>query len=403
MANTNLTASIIAAEAVTILENQCVMGNLVYRGYEQEFAQDINGYTVGQTINVRRPADFTIRTGRTASVQDVVEGQFPIVVNTQVGVDFQFSAQELTQNIRTLSERAIRPAMIQIANKIDADLCALATFSNNWVGTPGNLIGPFASLGRVAERMDLLGVPQDSRAIVVGPSDFWSVASSATALYMQQVAQDSYRNGRIGMLANIDTYMSQNVLSFARGTATTCTLNSLFTASYTATLNSNTQSLAFSFLTSQSINAGDVFTMSSVYAVNSVTKAQLNYLQQFVVVAAVGGTATVTATITPPIITSGAFQTCSAAPTASTAVTFLGTASLNYTQNLGFQKNALVLCMVPLVKPPGAVDVSRQTYKGYSVRVIPYYSGTNDISSWRLDVLYGVKCLDPRAVVRASG
>jgi len=59
--------------------------------------------------------------------------------------------------------------------------------------------------------------------------------------------------------------------------------------------------------------------------------------------------------------------------------------------------------MVPLVKPPGAVDVSRQTYKGYSVRVIPYYSGTNDVSSWRLDVLYGVKCLDPRAVVRASG
>jgi hypothetical protein len=32
-----LTADIIAKEAIMILENNCVMGNLVYRGYEEEF------------------------------------------------------------------------------------------------------------------------------------------------------------------------------------------------------------------------------------------------------------------------------------------------------------------------------------------------------------------------------
>ena len=37
MANTVLTADIIAAEAIDILENNCVMGDLVYRGYEEEF------------------------------------------------------------------------------------------------------------------------------------------------------------------------------------------------------------------------------------------------------------------------------------------------------------------------------------------------------------------------------
>jgi hypothetical protein len=35
--------------------------------------------------------------------------------------------------------------------------------------------------------------------------------------------------------------------------------------------------------------------------------------------------------------------------------------------------------------------------------MIPYYSGSNDVSSWRLDVLYGVKCIDPRLAVRLSG
>jgi len=33
----------------------------------------------------------------------------------------------------------------------------------------------------------------------------------------------------------------------------------------------------------------------------------------------------------------------------------------------------------------------------------PYYDGTNDISNYRLDVLYGVKVVDNRLAVRMSG
>jgi hypothetical protein len=68
-----------------------------------------------------------------------------------------------------------------------------------------------------------------------------------------------------------------------------------------------------------------------------------------------------------------------------------------------FRKNAFALVMVPLVKPPGAVEVGRRSYKGFQVRVIPYYDGTNDLSNWRLDVLYGVKTVDARQAVRLSG
>ncbi len=405
MANTNLTASIVAAEAIRILENQCVMAKLVYRGYEPEFDKNVNGYTVGNSINIRRPADFTVRSGRTASVQDVVEGQFPLVLNTQIGVDFKFTSQELTQNINSISDRVIRPAMIQLANKIDGDCLALATATNSWVGTPGNPIGTFKDLAKGAERLDLLGVPQDGRAAVLSPTDYWAMASSSTALFMQAVATDAYRNGNLGMIANFDTWASQNVLSFTRGTAVTATASSgTLTTSYASTLNANTMSFAFDFATSKSIAAGDVFTLSGVNAVNPVTKATANYLQQFVVIAAVGGTGTVTATITPPIIaTATAFQTVSAAPTASSIATFLGAASTVSAQNLIFAKQALTLAMAPMESPPGAVDVSRQSYKGYSVRVIPFYDGTTDTSTWRLDCLYGVKLLDPRQISRLSG
>jgi len=37
------------------------------------------------------------------------------------------------------------------------------------------------------------------------------------------------------------------------------------------------------------------------------------------------------------------------------------------------------------------------------VRVIPVYDGTNDVSKWRLDVLYGRKLIDPRLITRLSG
>ncbi len=403
MANTNLTSTIIAKEALMILENECVMGRQVYRGYEGEFDKAPNGYLPGSTINVRRPADFTVRTGRTVSVQDVVEGQIPVTVNTQIGIDFQFTTQELTQNIKVLSERVIRPAMVQLANQVDRDLTGLYSSVNSWVGTPGTNISTFAGLAKGPERLDLMGVPTDARNAVLSPTDYWAMAGGQTALYMQGVANQAYRKGEIGVVAGLETYMSQNLTSHVRGTAVSATVNSLFSTTYALTLNSRTQSFAIDLATSKTVVVGDVFTIADVFAVNPVTKATQSYLQQFVAVSAIGGTATVTFTISPPIITTGAFKTVSAAPTASSTVAFLGTGSSTYVQNLVFHKNAFSLVMVPMVSPPGAVDVSRQSYKGYSVRVIPFYTGLNDISAWRLDLLYGVTALDPRLAVRVSG
>ena len=133
----------------------------------------------------------------------------------------------------------------------------------------------------------------------------------------------------------------------------------------------------------------------------------LPFLQQFVIVAdaTADGTTTneTTLTIRPPIIVSGAFQTVSATPVANQTITIIGTASIVYPQNMVFHRNAFTLAMVPLEMPQGVVDAARKTYKGLSVRVVPYYDGTNDISNWRLDILYGVKAIDPRLACRISG
>lgn len=414
MSNTTLTADIIAKEAVMILENELVMANLVHRGYEEEFTKKVNGYTVGETVSIRRPADFTVRDGAVAANQDVVEGKTVFTVDKQKGVDFKFTSSDLTLQIGDLAERVIKPAMVQMANQIDRDVMALYKYVPNHVTIPSGGIDSFADFALAATRMDLTAVPQSDRYAVLSPTDTWSLLGSQTALYMQDVAKGAYREGNLGRIGGIDTYMSQNIPSHTTGARTGTDLTDFAGQTYLlghtwdATKDSSSVTIHIDGAASDTTGywkAGDTFTVADVYDVNPVTKAPLPHLKSFTVMAdATTASNEGDLTIWPPMIFSGAQQTCylSTGTVEDNVVTYQGTASTAYTQNLFFHKNAFGLVTVPMVSPPGATDVGRRTYKGISVRVIPYYDGTNDVSNWRLDVLYGTKVIDPSLAVRAS-
>lgn len=417
MANTVLNPDVIAKEAVAILENELIAAKLFYRGYEEEF-DSVNGYKVGDTVRVRRPTDFTVRDGATASIQDVTEGSLAFKVDKQKGVDFQFSSNELTLKIGDLSDRVIRPAMVQVANQIDRDCLALFNKVWNWVGTPTDPvtspINSFADFAKGPERLDLQAVPTDGRYAALSPSDAWGLMGSQTALFQPSLVTEAWRQGELGMIGGCETYRTQNIQSLTTGsrvagvTAASGLVNGSQSTTYAATATTGTMTLsADGFGTTTTLKDGEVFTISGVFAVNPVTKATLGYLQQFVVIGDTastgGGGGTMSITISPPIIPTGAFQTVSAAPADNATISVLGTGSTVYPQNMIFNKSAFGLVVVPMIRPPGAVDVARRSYKGVSVRVIPYYSGSNDISAYRLDVLYGVKAIDPRRATRISG
>jgi len=403
MSNTTLTASIIAKAAVAILDNELVMAKKVFRGYEDDFSKKVNGYEQGETISIRKPADFIVRTGATASAQNVVEGKTSITVNKRIGVDFKFTSQELTLNIKELSERVIKNAMVQLANNMDMDLHALYKDVPNWVGTPGQTINSFSDFSAGPQRLDEYAVDQSGRCAVLSPPDHWGLVGSQTSLYNDTINKPSYRSGSVGMVGNVDTYMSQNVATHTTGSDLSGTVGSSITTAtitYDAVKDTNQQTITTS---SVSFNAGDVFTIADVYAVNPVTKASLGFLKQFTVVSYAADTLV----FSPAMIWTGAFKnvavTSGVTDLNGKAITGVGTASTGYRQNMIFTEKAFALVTVPLVSPPGAVDVGRQTYKGTSVRVIPVYDGISDESMWRLDVLYGVKTVDPRQAVRISG
>lgn len=412
MANTVLTIDTIATAAVAVLDNELVMAKQVYRGLESEFTDKVNGYEKGDTVSMRRPTDFTVRDGAVASSQDVTEGKISFQVNKQKGIDFSFTSKELTMNISDLSERVIKPAMVQLANQIDRDLMALYANVPNWTGTPGQTVNSYTDFAKAPERLDEFAVPTSMRSAVLSPSDHWGLLGSQTSLYIQDAAKGAYRNGSLGMIGGIDTYMAQNVPTHTVGVATgTPLVNGGSQAVAYATVKDGdfTQSLVTDGWTNSVtgiLKAGDVITIAGVFAVNPVTKATLPFLRQFTVTADANSGASTgpsTLTIYPAIIASGAFQNVSAEPADNAAITVLGTGGTGYRQNLVFHKNAFALAMVPLISPPGAVDVARKSYKGTSVRLIPTYDGTNDKSNFRLDVLYGVKAVDPRLATRLSG
>lgn len=411
MANNTLTADVVAKTALPILENELGILNKMYRAHESEFDSTVNGYKKGDTVRIRRPADFTVRSGATMSTQDVIEGNTSLTVDQQKGIDFQFTSSDLTLKVEDMAERIIKPAMSSLVNAIALDvLTVMYQGAYNYVGTPGTRLTTFAGFTKAPERLDELAAPTSERGAVLCPNDFWGMVGANTNLFAPNVVTQALRSGEVGDLGGISTWMSQVVPAHTVGPlgGTPLVNGGTQNVTYDTAKLTWSQSLVTDGWTAAAasrLKAGDVFTIANVFMVNSKTKATTSILQQFVVAsdASSDGSGNLTATISPPIITSGPYQTVNAAPADNAAITVLGTASTTYRQNLAFHKNAMALAFVPLEMPQAAYGASRQSYKGVSVRVIPTYDGTNDISKWRLDVLYGRKLIDPRVVTRFAG
>lgn len=412
MADTLLTPTIIAREALMQLENNLVMGSNVHREYVNEFKK------IGDTVSVRRPVKYDVVDGATRVHQDTEEANTTVVVNKRKHVSFGFTSQDLTLTIEDFSERYVTPAMIALANKIDRDLTSLYDDVFNWVGTPGQDINSFSDFSKAPQRLDEGAVPSEMRRGVLAPTDHWGMIGNLTGLQIERSAETAYRRGLLGNVAGISMSMDQNIRAHTTGTFTTSSTPLVNGASQGVTYaNANKVTWSQTLITDGWANstavltAGDVITLAGVNAVNPVPgeqgtgKDDLGRLQQFVVLSAgtSDGSGDLTITISPPIITSGPQQTVTAAPANNAVITPLGTEATAYRQNLAFHRNAFALVTVPLEMPRAASFKSRVTHRGISLRLVEDYDIDNDENPVRIDVLYGVKTLYPELATRVSG
>jgi hypothetical protein len=421
MANTIVTASVIAKEALAILENELGVLKTMHRAHEDEFTEKVNGYNKGATISIRRPADFTVRTGANMAAQDIIEGTVPLTIDQQKGVDFQLTSVEMTLQIEELSERVIKPAMSELINDIARDVFqqmyrgAYDMVNAGAAGaqlTPDNTmrVDSFKKFSCAPERLDLMAVPNAQRAAALHTQDNWGLIGSQTQLTSAGgLVTSAYTDGKLGSVAGLETYMSQVLPTHQVGPLGGAPLinGAAQNVTYDSVKNTWAQSLITDGWTAAAAarwKQGDTFTIAGVNKVNPKTKVSTGVLQTFVVNADVSsdGAGNLTANISPPIIIAGPHQTVDAAPADNAAITTAigGTANSFYRQNMAYHRTAMALAFVPMVLPPGAVNPARESYKNMSVRVIPIYVGSSDLNQWRLDLLYGRKLIDPRKVVR---
>lgn len=412
MANTTLTADVIAKEALAILDNELGWLGKIHRAHESEYSETVNGYKKGSTISIRRPADFTVRSGAVMDLQDSIEGKTTLVVDRQRGVDFNFTSTDLTLSMNDISERVIRPAMTSIVNHVAEDV--LSTFQDGcyeWAGTAGQTVDSFTDFLKGVERLNEIAAPMSDRCAILSPADYTGMVGTMPSLFIPDDGKKAFRDGKLGSVAGIETYMSQVVPTHTNGASdwTTAQVSTTGqTSTYDDVKNTWTQTFYVDRLdATAAVTKGTVFTIADVYKVNPKTKAATNILQQFVVTADATSNGTTTSsttlTISPPLITSGPHQTVDAQAVDNAVVTLIGASSTGYRSNLLFHKNAMSLAVVPMEMPQGANNASRQSANGLSVRVVPVYDGINDVSKWRLDILYGRSLIDPRLCTRLSG
>jgi P22 coat protein - gene protein 5 len=140
--STNVASAIVklvAADALPALVSNLVLGNLINRDYEPTLAQ------AGDTVNVPIPPTLVannIAEGGTVTTQNPNLGNAQIVLNTHAEATFQIPDVTKVLAVPDLLRVYMQPAVIAIAERIEADLLGLyASFSANTpVGVAGTPI-----------------------------------------------------------------------------------------------------------------------------------------------------------------------------------------------------------------------------------------------------------------------
>lgn len=399
MANTLLTISMITREALRVLENNLTFTKLVNRQYDDRFG--VEGAKIGTTLNVRKPPRYIGRVGQALNIENSTETSVPVVLNTQRGVDIQFSSQDLALSIDDFSDRFIKPAIASIANAIDADGMAQITNIWNAVGTPGTTPNSLLTYLNAGVLLNNNAAPMDGERYMVISAQMQATLVNALSGLFHAAAQisEQYRKGEMGTTAGFEFYMDQNVNSFTVGAQGGAPLVNLG-GQTGSVLNSKGWTAA----AASRLGVGDIFTIANVNAVNPQSRQVTGALQQFVVTQAFASAADGTGAISiaPPITTNGAFQTVDSSPIDGAAITVLGAANTISPQGMAFHKDWITLACADLPLP-GGVDMAARVADrqlGMSVRLVRAYNIATDQFPCRLDILYGWAPLRPEIACR---
>ena len=403
MANSILTIDMITRKALEILENNLVITRNVNRQYDDSFA--VSGAKIGSTLRIRLPDRALVTDGAALQVQDDAEQSTTLTVASQKHIGVNFTTAELTLQLDDFAERVLKPRISQLASSIDADVANAYKSIFNTVGTPGVSPATALVLLQAQQKLNESAAGMAPRYATVNPAANAGLVNGLSGFFNPtDTISKQFKNGMMGtgVLGFDEINMSQSIKVHTTGSrAGTILVNGAVSTQGQSTISIDGLTGA-----TDTVTVGDVFTIANVFAVNPQTRESTGSLQQFVVTAAQTGVSNALANmaISPPIYTStSALATVNSFPADNAAVTFVGTASTAYPQNLIYHKDAITFATADLVLPTGVDMAARAVHNGISLRIIRDYDINNDRMPCRIDVLYGFSTIRPQMACRLWG
>ena len=393
MANTLLTISQITRKAAMVLHQKCNFIGAMSRGYDDSFSK--TGAKIGDTLRIRLPNEYTVRTGMAMSAQNTTEQKVDLTVNNVKGVDLNFTSEELSLSLDDFNDRIIDPAMSVLATNIESDV-----YTNLYKQVYNLVDGDAAALTftHISEARQKLTenlAPLSKRSCILTPTHTTKFQVDTKGLFHDsENISEQYREGVIGRTQAATFYENTVFADHTTGTAVEGdTLYNVDGAGQSgATLVVDTGTTTFL--------KGDVITIAGCNAVHPETKVSTGAAKQFVVTADSGANAT-SLSISPSIVLTGARQNVSAAPTDTGAITKVGAgASERLNGSLMFFRDAFVFATADLPMPDGTDKAYRAVVDGISVSIVRDFSISDRTFPCRLDVLYGHCALRPQLATR---
>lgn len=399
--NTLLTPTMITRKALMVLHQKLNFIGGVNVQYDSQYAQ--SGAKIGDTLNVRMPAKYTVRTGAAISHQNHVQRSTPLVCDSQYGVDVSFTSVELTTDMDDFTERHIEPAMAQLAAQIEGD-CMNDGYKKiaNYTNATTDTLMTYKYFQQNSANITKGLAPLSQRAAHINPDSKVEFMDAVKGLFQSaENIKQQYREAIMGRTGGFDCYENTLVPSHTTGSLAGSPLTDGANQGTSDTSNvwSSQTSLAVDGATSNTtLLAGDIITISGVYDVHPETKVSTGKLKTFVVQSDVTLTTQATggnATIRPALIygSGNAFQNCTLSGISDTdnnTVTRIGAASSAFGQDIFCHKDAFAFVSADLedVQQYGAWG-ARRVMDGVSMRIGKQWDINNDAFPCRIDVLFG--------------
>ncbi len=375
MDNQYSNASVIAAEALSSMQDNLVVANLISRDRTSEFTRTSNGYKVGETVAITTYPDYTVKefTSGTPIIKQAIRNSTrSMKIEKLLDVSVEITAREKKMNFQGFSEQVIQPAAKVLAAQVEI-LLAGKIADGAGLYTSATLFSTAAdiALARKEANYQQLG---SNRICLVNDTLEASLLGQEWFNQSQTRGTDGTSTLASGVMGNVMGMNFVSTLNFPTISRTGGTGVNITKASPTSFENLLGDRVLV-------LNAADAGTYQDG------DRIKVAGMRRPLIVSGSQATPTSINLVDPitEIVPASASVTC-----ISSGNTYTGQGAI-------FDSRSLALIM-PMLDRPSDKPSAVISDNGFSIRVVTGYDIDIKAEVMSLDLLIGTACYDPRAI-----